>query len=269
MEMSVHTDRMELFKGSDRFSNEPHNHEQYYQFTIPVQGICHFMMENKPYKLQEGEGLVQHPGTEHYLHLDEDSSVIIIKFGLEAFQLGDQLDVPPEFAELQRVNTAGLLRKFKSWTHELMFSGNKAHLAVQETEMQVLEYLNSTMLGTIPTGGCLDRNRKSLGRDDHLDQVIAYMHECYSDAVSIDDLAAVAGQSRYHFMRSFRTYTGVSPYQYLLQLRIEDAKLRLRNTSSSIAEISCSLGFSSPSQFHRIFWKSAGTTPGEFRRGGR
>ncbi|MEC0372933.1 AraC family transcriptional regulator [Paenibacillus chibensis] len=265
MEMTVRTDRMELFKGSHRFANQSHNHEQFYQFTIPTQGICHFTMENKPYRLHEGEGLIQHPGTEHYLHLDDASSVIIIKFSKDAFPQEDQLHAPPEFAEQMRLNPSDLSRKFKDWTTELMFGGSRELLASQETEIQVLEYLKGALSGSMMLEEGHYRYVRTQVRDIHLEQVLAYMREYYSEAVSIDDLAAIAGQSRYHFMRSFRAYTGITPYQHLLRLRIDDARLRLRNTSSSIAEISCSLGFSSPSQFHRIFLKLVGITPGGYR----
>ncbi|WP_160500610.1 AraC family transcriptional regulator [Paenibacillus dendrobii] len=269
MEMSIRTDRMELFKGADSFSNQPHNHRHFYQFTVPVQGICHFTMDNRPFRLHEGDGLVQHPGAEHYLHLDDASSVIIIKFRQDALQLDNGPNTRPEFAERQWMNPLDLSRRFQHWTTELMFTEEKEPLAAQETEIQVLHYLKEALYGSSMFDGKLENRGNHFVRDVHLDRVLEYMHECYSSAVSIEELSAIAGQSRYHFMRMFHAYTGVTPYQYLLRLRIEDARIQLRNSSASIAEISCSLGFSSASQFHRIFLKVVGLTPGEFRRSGR
>ncbi|MBE9917659.1 helix-turn-helix transcriptional regulator [Paenibacillus donghaensis] len=266
MEMCIRTDRIELFKGADRFSNQPHNHGHWYQVTVPIQGICHFTMENKPYQLCGDQGLIQHPGTEHFLHLDTAASVIIIKFREDALQLVGEPGVCTEFTEKQRMNSHELSRRFREWTSELMFAESIALLAAQETEMRVLDYLRNTLSGSHGSGSRADF-RGGLVRDVHLNQVLEYMHEYYTEAVSIEDLAAIAGQSRYHFMRTFRECIGVTPYQYLLRLRVGDAKAKLRNTSVSVADISCSLGFSSVSQFHRIFLKMAGMTPGEFRRG--
>lgn len=261
MEMSIRTERMELFKGADRFSNRSHRHGHWYQVTVPVQGVCHVTMENKPYRLNGGEGLIQHPGTEHFLRLDADSSVIIIKIREDALGLEQASGSLPEFAVRQRMDPGELSRLFRHWTSELMFGDAPDPLAAQETEIRVLHYLRATLNGSIP-----ERGLESKVRDVHIHQVLEYMHAYYAEAVSVDDLAAVAKQSRFHFIRNFRECTGVTPYQYLLMLRVDKAKQLLKSSGDSVADISCCLGFSCTSQFHRAFRKFAGMTPGEFRQ---
>lgn len=261
MEMSIRTERIEFFKGADRFSNRSHRHGHWYQVTVPVQGICHFTMENKPYRLNEGEGLIQHPGTEHFLRLDAASSVIIIKIREDALGFENASGGLPEFAARQRVDPVELSCLFRHWTSELMFGDSPDRLAAQETESQVIQYLRKTLNGS-STAGTIE----SKVRDVHIHQVLEYMHAYYAEAVSVDDLAAIAKQSRFHFIRNFRECTGVTPYQYLLMLRVDKAKQRLKSSAESVADISCSLGFSCTSQFHRAFQKFAGMTPGEFRR---
>ena len=68
------------------------------------------------------------------------------------------------------------------------------------------------------------------------------------------------------FRRSFKSYTGLSPWQYYLQLKIERAKEALRDSALSIKEISVLLNLESGYYFSRIFKEKTGLTPTEFRR---
>ena len=72
--------------------------------------------------------------------------------------------------------------------------------------------------------------------------------------------------SMFHFSRAFRTSTGVSPYSYLLQKRVAAAKARLRTPVGTLATIAGECGFSSPSQFSRMFKQVTGFNPGTYRR---
>jgi len=83
--------------------------------------------------------------------------------------------------------------------------------------------------------------------------------------LKIADLAAIVPLSEFYFARSFKAATGESPYRYLIQRRIERAKVFLSVTQLSVAEISDRVGFSSQSQFTTQFRKLMGTTPRSYR----
>ena len=83
--------------------------------------------------------------------------------------------------------------------------------------------------------------------------------------VSLDDLAAEAGLSRFHFARAFRRATGLPPHNFLTRCRIERAKELLLHTDLSLAEIALTVGFSSQSHFSARFRGWVGQTPRDFR----
>jgi AraC-like DNA-binding protein len=58
---------------------------------------------------------------------------------------------------------------------------------------------------------------------------------------------------------------GAAPHRYVLERRVDRAKEMLRDTGTSLVEISLSLGFSSQSHFTNTFHRFVGATPGEFR----
>jgi AraC family transcriptional regulator len=78
--------------------------------------------------------------------------------------------------------------------------------------------------------------------------------------------AAESGYSRNHFLRMFRTATESTPHQYFLRLRIEKAPSLMKNQSLRIIDIAESCGFTSQSQFSRVFRRVIGVTPWQYRR---
>ena len=98
-----------------------------------------------------------------------------------------------------------------------------------------------------------------------LSDVCAYIAEHFTDALSLESIAAYAGFSKYHFERIFGEYTGVTFYQYLQQTRINYAQTLLSNPELSITDISEQAGFASCTAFTRAFKKSTGYPPSMFR----
>ena len=93
-------------------------------------------------------------------------------------------------------------------------------------------------------------------------------NEQLSEPLTLDDLAAVAGLSRSHFSRLFRTETGISPWQFLIQARVRKGAELLRSTSKRVNVVSEVCGFPDPNHFCRLFRKHFGSSPGAFRKWG-
>jgi len=84
--------------------------------------------------------------------------------------------------------------------------------------------------------------------------------------LSLESLAEESGYSRAHFLRMFRAATGLTPHQYVLDLRLRRAQERLKQAGSSIIDVAVSCGFSSQSHMTSVFRRRLEMTPGEFRR---
>jgi AraC family transcriptional regulator len=83
---------------------------------------------------------------------------------------------------------------------------------------------------------------------------------------SLEQMAAVARLSPYHFARQFKTATGLPPHQYVILRRVERAKELLQaGTSLSLADIAAHAGFLDQSQFCHHFKRLVGVTPGQYR----
>lgn len=84
--------------------------------------------------------------------------------------------------------------------------------------------------------------------------------------LSLESLAEESGYSRAHFLRMFRAATGLTPHQYVMELRLARAQERLRQAGSSIVEVAVSCGFASQSHMTSVFRRRLELTPGAFRR---
>ena len=78
-----------------------------------------------------------------------------------------------------------------------------------------------------------------------LRQLLEYIDEHLSENLSLDVLATLCDLSQFHFCRQFKQSTGISPYQYLLQQRLEKAKQLLLNSKLSVAEVAQAVGLAS------------------------
>jgi len=84
--------------------------------------------------------------------------------------------------------------------------------------------------------------------------------------IRLSDLADLCGYSRAHFLRMFQVTTGVTPYEYHMQMRIQHAMTLLTSSASPLIDIAAACGFSSQSHLASVFRKRIGATPSVFRR---
>jgi AraC family transcriptional regulator len=102
--------------------------------------------------------------------------------------------------------------------------------------------------------------------DRQLRQVLDYIHDHLDLDIKLEDLAQLLGISQFHFSRVFKQSIGISPYQYLLQQRVERAKQLLKqNEERSILDIALACGFNSHSHLSKQFRQLTGMTPKAYR----
>lgn len=104
----------------------------------------------------------------------------------------------------------------------------------------------------------LDRKR--------LKRVFDFIEARLMSDISLDELAAEACFSAFHFSRLFREATGMSPHRYVMNRRVEAARKMLASDGASLVQIALGAGFGSQANFTRVFRKMTGTTPGQYRQ---
>lgn len=96
-------------------------------------------------------------------------------------------------------------------------------------------------------------------------RAVELLESRFTEAITLDELAAAAGLGTRQFTRAFREETGQSPRQYLIRRRVEHAQWLIRQ-GLPLADVALQCGFADQSQLTRAFSQRIGTTPGRFRR---
>jgi AraC family transcriptional regulator len=103
-----------------------------------------------------------------------------------------------------------------------------------------------------------------------LSVVVEYIERHLEDSLTVEQIAAAAHLSAYHFARQFKGATGVPPHQYVIARRVERAQQLLQQDDGlSLAAIAARCGFSDQSQLSNHFKRFVGVTPSRFRTSAR
>ena len=98
-----------------------------------------------------------------------------------------------------------------------------------------------------------------------LEHIRALDPEHNPTAVTLDQLAAIAELSKFHFLRQFTQVVGITPGAYLRTLRLCHAARKLRQRNASILEVALSVGFADHPSFSRAFARHMGMTPSQYQ----
>jgi AraC family transcriptional regulator len=132
--------------------------------------------------------------------------------------------------------------------------------------LEALRFVAFFQLDRLPHGplpdlrapGRLSSGQERLVRD--------FIEQNLANDITLADLAALVGLSRFHFARIFKATFGQSTRQYISRRRIEWASVLLTTTGMSVAEVATATGFGGLARFSTTFRKQTGVTPSQFRR---
>ena len=102
--------------------------------------------------------------------------------------------------------------------------------------------------------------------DNRIAKTVLYIRKHLNEAIELEKLAEISCLSKDHFIRLFKKELGTTPLQYINQKKIEKAQLLLITEELAVKEIAFQLAFDDYSYFNRLFKKTTGVPPQEYRR---
>jgi AraC family transcriptional regulator len=184
---------------------------------------------------------------------------LVARVAAEAFGLDPaRLTVPP----LDTLDLPQLRAAMWAVDAELTAGGAGGPLAAESLAnvlaVQLIRHVSAPRQPTRRRNGTLPRAK--------LRAVVEYIEDHLDAGPTLEQMAAAARLSPYHFARQFKRATGLPPNQYVIARRVERAKQLLQaGTGLSLAEVAAHAGFSDQSQFTHHFKRHVGVTPGRFR----
>ena len=241
-----------------------HFHEYYELYFLISGDVTHFVEENT-YRVVDDEVVIVAPKVIHRttaIHSDTRTRAILC-FSANELEAMEK-EEPGITAFLQNVIISCSKKRFEQIAETL----NKMLFEQENENSRVLlrAYLYELLINLkrqAKTG--ISPMRSNEGVDIRIQNVIKYINENYSEALTLESLAKRFFVSSAYLSRRFKKTTGFSYIEYLVNLRVKKAAEFLETTNRSITEIAVSTGFGSSNHFCKTFKKIMGQSPAGYR----
>ena len=222
----------------------------------------------KTLKTNPGEIWMNPPWTSFTHKINEACFFIILAVNEKVMLKNSQLErsQQPELQFLNNYNVNDpILKNFiETFYHEVLNKGsNGRHFLDGLLKLfcgyYIQNYSNINML--------TNASHKSPNfSNSRLAIVDEFIMENLEENITIEELAIEVNMSKYYFLREFKKFTGNTPYQHIIDMKISEAKRMLANSNKSISEITLALGFSDQSHFSNTFKRFMRMSPASFRK---
>lgn len=247
----------------------------YYEILMLLAPSASHLIEGVPYNIRMGDMVLLAPSVMHksVYYKGEPSKRIIIDFmyplenpesaaAYKEILTPFQSELPIyrfDFEDQQRI--IDILNNLFIFSREHKYYGNTADEFYIHTKFQEFLYTLYELK---------DRNRYENQQsynsiEQKMYEVSSYIHTHYDEDISLDSLSEMFYISSSYLSREFKQVTGFNLSNYIQYTRIKNAQYKLVSSNEKISAIAQSCGFSSFSQFNRVFNKISGTSPREYR----
>lgn len=237
----------------------PHTHPFTELFYV-TKGSGEFQIKDQFFDIHTHDLILVNPYITH-TERSKNKKLEYIVLGIENFTFCDTSDEDhPDY----------LICNYECYKDEILFY---IHSILNETSAKD-EYsdISSQYLLKVLLMNLLRRTSANIELTPNLDvskechTVKKYIQNHFKENITLDTLSDLVFLNKYYLVHAFKKYNHISPINYQLQLRIEEAEHLLKTTNLVICDVSNSLGFSSQSYFSQIFKKHTGLTPNQYRK---
>lgn len=247
------------------------------QYTVAVQGDLTIQVNGQNYELKEGQGIFINS---QFLHItkamEENGKYISINFSIKllSFFLGSLMEqnyVLPYMNDY--VLPVIIFDNQTAWKKNILALLKEIEEIYLEKALFAWEYKISVLLCEIwyliltnVKNESSTENETFKLKQDRIRELLNYVHENFSQQLTLEEIADSANISVSECTRCFKEYTEYSPYEYLIRYRISEAAVLLLKTDHPVSQIAVKTGFRDTSSFIRTFKNRMGTTPLKYRK---
>lgn len=232
-----------------------------YQLLYVAAGKAHFYIDGEDKTVSAGHMVLYHPKEEqHYEYFGEEKpEVYWVHFtGGDVRNTLRHYDIPVEEHVFYCGTQSEYDHLFKKMIEELQACRVGYRELLEMYFRQLLLAVQRARLEKPPMVSSMVMEEMNAARQ--------YFHEHYNEAISVEEFALSNHVSISLFMRNFRKVFGISPKQYILNIRMNNAQSLLETTDYTVTEIAAIVGYDNPLYFSRIFHKQKGQSPSDYRK---
>ena len=226
-------------------------------FVVNGEGSFSFNQQHSP--LRPGDLVIIPPYTEHTERSSKDCPLEYYVLGIDGISFLSQKDQECAQVFCNFEHDSSIHELFRQMLYEIRTAQYGSQTICQHLlEILILKIIRAQQL--IPV------SINSIRMTKECAQIKEYLDSNYAEHITLDTLTSLTHMNKYYMAHSFTKYAGLSPIQYLNQIRLKRAQYLLETTNYSISDIASSTGFSSQSYFTQIFRKNFQMTPVKYRQ---
>ncbi len=229
---------------------------EYYIMHLVTKGKGKFVVGDKTYNVSKGDCFLLPPNIMTYYEADkiDPFSYYWVGFGgMEAAELMKKVGfLTNDNYVVRPAGYEAILQRLKDMTNLQTKEGSAEYVLIGELYLILAEMM-------------IERTTTEVSNREYIDKSLQYMNLNYQKGISVNDVADYIGIERTYFFRLFKKQMGMSPQDYLINLKMEKTKVLLKDSKKSIKEIAYSVGYTNYVSFVKIFKEKTGVSPSEFR----
>lgn len=256
-----------------------HYHD-YIELTYILSGVCRYEINNKIYPVKKGDLLFINPNDTHTTIVTDQnnppeifaigfSDISMTGLGMEdnTFLFNDVAPIyscPNELSDcLENIINKILLEKANRLPGRYFYM----HSCLVQIILEITRhfYKEEDNTSSYLVSNINEETLSLKGKKELVLSICEYMKEHYAEKISLEDIAANMYLSPIYISKIFKEYTGDSPINYLILVRLKKAEVLLRNSNLSIKEIASYVGYDNPYYFSKLFKKKYKISPKEYR----
>lgn len=236
------------------------------EIIMPLTNDYHVECRNKEYILNERDILIIPAGELHHLYANEGRRLIIICDNTALSANPALSDLKALLSEVIFISSENYSQEFIEYVGKLisdiytLYSNRKGlsdvflYMKLINIFVKISEYHSE------------NSDSDNIMLNQKFNFIIKYIDENYTHEITLDELAKVAGYSKYHFSRLFKKINSKTFVDLVNERRIRAAEMLLNENNLSITDIAMDSGFTSLANFNRVFKKIKGCSPSEYKK---
>lgn len=247
-----------------------HWHEDL-QFVLCTQGYVNYQVNGIEYKLKEKESLFINKGALHMSSdMSEDGEYVTLTFPEELLFFFKESRMKykyvwpytrMDYLRCFEIKGKNQILKYLYDIYNIYLNGSSMFeydisILITKIWRQLVKSLST--IDFIP-------NKKDVERQERVQVMLVYIHTHYADTLSLKDIADAGAMSIAQCNRCFNKMLNVTPYEYLIQYRLQKATTLLKDATLNVTEISEIVGFNNVTHFIQVFKKVYGISPKKYR----
>ena len=248
---------------NDAIPRVMHSHNDRLEVMFIYEGTGNYSIGGEFYSVKKGDILVFNAGDVHDEHPLPSKDLAIYSCGIANLKINNlPLNHIISKKQCPIINADKYIEQIKHFFESLIFYATQSNFTNQE----IIYYNTLSFLLTVHNiFNVKEQNQRTKKITLGL-RIKEFLDKYYLEQIDVESISDALNVNRYYLSHTFKAFTGYSPKQYIIRRRLGEAQSLLLNSDYSVAQIANKVGYSNVSNFHNIFEKVIGMSPGKYKK---